>query len=94
MKKAFEHKRWALLWRSENKRDGKDEHFMWVGSAPYLFPSRVFAEAHINSAWAYLKNRPDLKAEPHGWKMPKAVRVKVTIKAIAQRAKGRTKVKP
>lgn len=30
----------------------------------------------------FIKTRPDLRKEPHGWRLPKAVRVKVTCEAV------------
>jgi hypothetical protein len=35
---------------------------------------------YAEEKWGYIKKRDDLRAEPHGWRMPRAVRVTVTIK--------------
>lgn len=69
---------WAALWRSENRLDGKRE---WIlrdkHGIPALFNTRAEARQFIEDTHGYIRNRPDLRAEPHGWKMPIAVRVKV-----------------
>lgn len=71
--------RWAGLWRSENRIDGKSEHLLCSGCLPILFSSRRQAREHIDALYGYIRKRPDLKAEPHGWKMPIPVRVKIEI---------------
>jgi len=70
--------RWGVLWRSENKLDGRREHLMGRGGALPLFKTREEARTHIKQNYLYIKNRPDLRREPHGWKMPIPVRVTIT----------------
>ncbi len=83
---------WAIKMRSENRTDGKREFLMGLGyvgrSAPNVgpmsgykiavFATREAARKYINSRFSHYK-RPDLKKEPHGWKMPIPVKVKVNI---------------
>ena len=71
--------RWGILWQSESKLDGKVEHVMWRDGHPLLFKSRHAARAYIRGNWGYIARRPDLRAEPHGWKVPKPVRVRVDL---------------
>jgi hypothetical protein len=71
---------WAVLWRSENKLDGKREHLLHKDCMPLLFRTRNAAREHIKLYYGNIKNRPDLRAEPHGWKMPAAVKVKIEVK--------------
>ena len=71
---------WGMKWRSENNLDGKMEHLMYKNCFPLLFRTRREARFFIADKWGFLKNRPDLKKEPHGWKMP--IPVKVEIKEI------------
>lgn len=76
--------RWGILWRSDNKLDGKQEHFLWDrypnrASVPLVFSTREQARAHIRIKYGYIKNRPDLQKEPHGWKMPIPVRVRIVV---------------
>ena len=73
--------RWAVQWRSENKTDGYREYLFSDGCAcgTQLFETRAAARAFIEYQYAFLRDRPDLKREPHGWKMPRPVRVSVTV---------------
>ena len=70
---------WGILWRSENKLDGKTERLRYrSGNSGWLvFETRQKARDAIEEHWGYLRTRPDLRAEPHGWKMPKAVKIKI-----------------
>lgn len=73
---------WGILWRSENRLDGRIERLMGdPGHAcrRLLFRSRSEARKFIADRYGYIKERPDLRAEPHGWRMPLAVRVRVII---------------
>jgi hypothetical protein len=73
---------WAVLWRTKNALDGERESFLCSPTLPQrvrLFETRREARAYIAANWSYLRERPDLRAEPHGWRMPIPVRVKVTI---------------
>lgn len=66
-------KAWGVLWRSCNHLSGKTEHLMWTP----LFRTRKECRAYIEAEFGYFRTRPDLKYEPHGWRMPEAVRVEV-----------------
>jgi len=73
---------WAILWRSENRLDGKQEHLVGTPYHPcrtVLFDTRQEARAFIAEQYGYIRNHPDLRAEPFGWKMPQAVRVKIVV---------------
>lgn len=72
--------KWALLWRSDNRLDGYCEHLIWDwrdvdGMTPKLFRTRREARAWKQENYGYINRRPDLRAEPHGWKPPKVVKV-------------------
>ena len=71
--------RWAIKHRSLNMTDGKREYFDAYRTTFALFLTRRDAKEHIEEHFGYIKNRPDLRAEPHGWKMPVAVKVILTI---------------
>ena len=77
---------WAAKWRSENTLDGKSEYLLrWtIGdvSMVRLFRTREVARSYIRSEFGYIRSRPDLRAEPHGWKMPVAVKVEVGVKEL------------
>ena len=74
--------RWAVKWSSKNKLYGYQEHFMYDRCCPLLFTSRAAAKTYVNDVWGYLRNRPELRKEPHGWRMPKPIKVRVVLKPI------------
>lgn len=80
--KGWQHhdaKAWGALWRSNCKLDGKRSHLIHhqKSSLVALFKTRRKAKKFITLHYGYIKRRPDLRAEPHGWLMPIAVRVKI-----------------
>ena len=68
---------WGILWHSENKLNGVTEHLIHKDCFPCLFHTRREARDSIQSNFGYIKNRPDLRLEPHGWRMPRPVKVKI-----------------
>jgi hypothetical protein len=71
--------RWGALWRQYNSLDGYRSHIIHRELMPVLFITRREARAWIAKEYGYLKTRPDLREEPHGWKMPIPVQVEVVI---------------
>lgn len=72
--------RWGIQWHSENALDGLSEYLLWDSPCrPLLFETRYEARKFARAKWGYIKSRPDLRAEPHGWRNPKAVRVCVLV---------------
>ena len=71
---------WAAMWHSENGLDGVDEHLIRdpIGIIK-LFRSREEARDFIEKQYGYIRRRPDLKAEPHGWRIPRPVKLRVTM---------------
>ena len=69
--------RWGLLWRQENKLDGKTEYLIYrkSGSEPLLFKTRNQAREYKKLNYSYVN---DYKEEPHGWKPVQVVKVKVS----------------
>jgi len=72
--------RWAVKFRSKNKLDGYREYFVFKNGYPVLFFSRKEAIKFIKEEYGYLKTRKDLRKEPFGWRIPKAIRITVTLK--------------
>jgi hypothetical protein len=68
-------KAWAVQWHSRNRLDGDSRFLMWTP----LFRNRRECRAYIDREWGYIRSRPDLRAEPHGWWVPKAVRVIIAL---------------
>lgn len=71
------HTRWAALWRSKNQLDGLNEHLLFEDCLPKLFRTRLESRQWIEEKYGYIRNRADLMAAPHGWKMPIAIRVEI-----------------
>ena len=75
---------WMIKHITDNKLDGHREHYEWCGYrrpgyGPLFFRTRQEAR-DANEAWhGYIKRRPDLRTEPHGWKMPRVVKVEIEI---------------
>lgn len=69
---------WACLWRSCNALDGERSHLVRENCVPVLYPTRQLMRNYIVHKFGYIASRPDLKAEPHGWKMPVPVRVTIS----------------
>lgn len=84
---------WAVKWREESSLDGKREYLMGrfygvdapkapcclAGYTTMVFSTRDEARTFIKDVYGYLKDRPDLKAEPFGWKIPMPVKVTVKV---------------
>ena len=90
---------WGILWRSDNRLDGKREHLVGQITAPHgdghpivkpagdaqvtlTFKTKRAAVDFIKARFGYIAKRPDLRAEPHGWKMPVPVRVRITVEQV------------
>jgi hypothetical protein len=74
---------WAVEWHSVNRLDGDQRHLIWdygtgAGAGFRLFRTRRETRAYIEERYGYIRQRPDLRHEPHGWRLPTAVRVTVT----------------
>ncbi len=72
---------WAVEWHSVNRLDGDQRHLAWMpepGPGAFrLFRTRRECRAYIEERYGYIRDRADLQNEPHGWRMPQAVRVAV-----------------
>ena len=86
---------WGIKCRSESYLDGKREHLSGrfglgmpsvpshlAGHKTMVFETRALARAFIDVHYGYIRKRPDLRREPHGWKMPIPVKVTVEVKEI------------
>ena len=70
--------RWGLRWRSKNRLDGEWTHLIFGGDRmPALFRTRAEARTYAEEVFGYIKQRPDLRKEPHGWTFPQPIRVSI-----------------
>lgn len=84
-------KLWAAKSDETNRLDGRKVRLRirwWnapkqVHGQPFmLFHTRRECRAWITEEFGYIRRRPDLQAEPHGWRVPKPVRVTVTVTEV------------
>lgn len=75
--------RWGIQWHSQNSLDGDSKFFIWNSpTEPILFLTRKEAREYVKQKFSYIKERPDLQREPHGWKTPQVKRVKVELTEV------------
>lgn len=85
--------RWAIQWRQDNWLDGKTSHLvidreirnsftLKITGMPKLFFTRREASIWNERQYGYIKYRDDLRGEPHGWKMPRVVKVNISIEVV------------
>lgn len=65
--------RWGVKWNG---------NIMWQDCNPLLFDSREKARIYIDANYGYIRKRADLRRPPFNWRMPKAVKIEVSIKEI------------
>ena len=70
---------WAIQVRANNWLDGKRSHLHHECCVPVLFRTREEAREHRDIRYGYIRDRPDLKKQPHGWLIPRAVKVRVEV---------------
>jgi len=77
---------WAAQWQQCNRLDGERRHLLRDvpgDPAPALFRTRDAARHWIRERFGYIAKRPDLRAEPHGWRTPRPVRVTVAVDVVS-----------
>ena len=73
-------KAWGIEWHSHNHLDGEQRHLLWPEPCYRLFRTRQECRDYIDKHYGYIRIREDLRAEPHGWRLPRAVRVEVRVR--------------
>lgn len=74
-------KGWAITWIS-NSVTGKDRHLLWADGRPVFFETKEKAKTFIKQRYGYIKDRKDLRQEPHMWRMPRPVKAILSLKEI------------
>ena len=67
--------KWGLEWFSKNRLDGPTRHLIFKNYMPKIFQTRKEAREFATQEYGYIKTRKDLRSEPHGWRLPKPVRI-------------------
>jgi len=70
---------WAAEWHSKNQLDGERRHIIYENLLPALFRTRRECRDFIKEKYGYIAERPDLQNEPHGWRLPQAIKVKIIM---------------
>ncbi len=79
---------WAGEWHSRNKLNGDRRHILNNRNClPALFRTRSKCRAYIKDAYGYIAERQDLRDEPHGWRMPQAIKVNITKEVTNEQRK-------
>lgn len=73
---------WAPKWSQTNELDGHREYLsIWhrhLGiKFPTVFTTRRECREFIDKEYGYIRERPDLRREPHCWRVPRAVKVEI-----------------
>jgi len=66
---------WAGQWYSNNRLDGVTKHLLYDNCLPALFRTRRECREYIKDKYGYIGDREDLRTEPHGWRLPRAIKV-------------------
>jgi hypothetical protein len=74
---------WMVEWRSCNRLDGVNNHLVYrhphiTGKEWSIFETKKACKKFIDEHYGYIRTRKDLRSEPHGWRMPHPVKVKIT----------------
>ena len=76
--KPLTSREWAAVWFSRSKRHGTERYLLrGVEGNVLTFRTRALARKYIAGAYAYIARRSDLRGEPYGWRLPRAVRVRI-----------------
>lgn len=67
---------WGLLWNSYNQADGFSQYLLYDNCRPLFFDTREEARHYARLKYGYIKERKDLRDEPHGWRMPIPVKIR------------------
>jgi hypothetical protein len=81
---------WAAVSDETNKLDGRKRRINLYnriiaaeeGRAFMLFKTREQCRRWIKETWGYLQHRPDLREEPHCWRVPRPRRVTMTVREL------------
>ena len=79
---SFTHVRWAAKWRSVCPAALPGDGLLGEGDGVKTFRTRRECREWIEREYGYIKTRQDLRATPFGWRLPRAVRVKVTWEIV------------
>lgn len=68
---------WGCMWHQKNSLDGERKYLVHRNCVPVLLRTKKEAQIFIETNYGYIRHRKDLRREPHGWRLPKPVRVTI-----------------
>lgn len=68
---------WAAEWYSCSKHSGVSRYLIRESGVPVLFRTKQLAKEWIDKHYGYIRHRESLRREPHGWRLPRPVRVEI-----------------
>lgn len=71
--------RWGVLFVYKNKIDGAKKYIDFENYAPVFFFTKQEAIQYIKMKYGYIAKRKDLRQEPYKWRMPKPIKLKITM---------------
>ena len=74
--------RWGIKWNLKNKLDGVTGYFMFSDYKILQFFTKREAKQWVKENYSYIATRKDLRQEPFGWRMPKVIKIKITISEV------------
>lgn len=83
MARPIRTKAWGVLFGDHLEGSARFERPAILGACnAMLFSTRREARAFIDREWGYIRTRRDLRSPPHNWRMPRAVRVQMTVEML------------
>ena len=81
---------WGALWRQNSYLDGGPRSHIINGPdcLPVLFRTRRAARDYIEKHYGYIRDRRDLREQPHGWMLPAPVRVEIRATSTRNTVRG------
>lgn len=71
--------RWGALWHTKNKLSGVRKHIIFENCLPVMFVTKREIKAYIKEKYGYIATRKDLRVEPHCWRVPKPIKLKISV---------------
>ncbi len=71
--------RWGAVWHSKNRLDGITRYIIFENYLPVMFVTKREIQDYIKKRYGYIATRKDLRVEPHCWRMPKPVKLKISV---------------
>ena len=77
--------KWAIVWHQKGSPSRCPRHFMGEAGRgmALLFRTRAQARAYRDKEWGYFRTRTDLRGAPFHWRLPRVIKVDVTIREVA-----------